>query len=288
MLDQSILNKIKLIKLQTRRKLSSLAVGQHKSSQKGYGLEFDQLRDYEIGDDIRYIDWKGSARGQKLLVKQYIHEYSKTILICIDISFSTEYGSALLAKKTILAQVATVLAIVSEYDKAQVGLILFSDSIQEFIRPKMGAAHIQFIIEKIWKAQPQRRTTNLKSVFSLLGLLKRKDSITFILSDFIDQNDFVKDLYLISKKYELIAIRCLDNYERRFCPNAFIHMIDAEQGGKIFLDARKNAGLDLFLQQRASQQEKEFKKAGMKLLDIDPHKDFMNELIAFCAHRMVY
>lgn len=286
MLDQDILNKIKLIKIQTRRRLASLSVGQYRASYHGHGLEFDQIRDYEIGDDIRYIDWKGSARAQKLLIKQYIHEYSKTILICVDVSFSTEYGSENCPKKHILAQIATVLAFAAEYDNAQIGLVLFSDIIEEFVPPKVGPNHMRMVIEKLWKIRSKHKKTNISTLLSFLDLLKRKDSIMFILSDFIDQSDFIKDIRILNKKYELVAIRCLDKREKNFSLGAFLHMVDSETGQTLFIDGRFSSDVDLFIKQRAAKQTTDLKKSGIPLLDIDPEKDFMKDLIAFCAYRI--
>lgn len=290
MLSQEIVKKIKLINIQTRRLLAGMQPGQHRSNKKGYGLEFDQIREYEPGDDVRYIDWNSSARMNKLLVKQYIHEYNKTLMICLDISASVYDGSHIAGKSEILAQVATVLTLAGQYNNANVGLLLFSDGVEEYIPPKTGANHVQYIMQRIWQVKPKRKNTRLQAALTLLASLKRKDMIAFMLSDFIDQHNFFNQIAFVNKKCELVAIRCLDVQEKNCYADAFVHVIDPETQQTMLLDAqdRGHKSAHFFIKQRARNQEMEFRKRGIDFLDVQLQQHFIDDLIKFFVRKMVY
>src|SRR5665647_3240289 len=146
MISSEILKKIKQIEIYTQRLLTGSLVGDSRSAIKGQGLEFDQLREYQMGDDVRFIDWSSSARMDKLLVKQYIEERNRTVLLAVDVSASTFFSSDQELKNESMAQIASVLALVADYGKDHVGLILFSDEIEEFVPPSAGRMHVRLIM----------------------------------------------------------------------------------------------------------------------------------------------
>src|SRR5579862_8407903 len=143
MLSPEIIKKIRQIEIATRRLLTGSLVGDSRSAVKGEGFEFDQIRDYQMGDDVRAIDWNSSARMDKLLVKQYIQERNRTVILAVDVSASTLFSSDDALKSDIIAQLASVLALVADYGKDTVSLLLFSDEIELFIPAGRGRQHVR-------------------------------------------------------------------------------------------------------------------------------------------------
>lgn len=289
MIDNEILKKIKYIEINTQRLLQGTYIGDYRSKEKGYGLEFDQIRDYELGDDVRFIDWNSSARMNKLLVKQYMHEYNKTIFIGLDISLSTLYGSGTQLKHSVLVALATALALAGQYSRSHVGLMLFADRVYDFIPAKMGKNHVHAIIQKMWSRSAQG-TTNIAVALKSLAQLKRKKAIIFLLSDFIDHHTYERELRFLSKRNDVIAIRCLDKTEKTLKLGGMIHVVDSETGQEMLLDGKSDAysSPNSFLKRRLVQQNNEFQKNHIDYLDIDPSKEYLEPLISFFAHRMMY
>src|SRR5690606_15018404 len=153
--------KIKQLEIFTRRLLNGSLVGDSRSAIKGTGFEFDQIREYSCGDDIRFIDWKSSARTNKLLVKQYIEERSRTVILAVDVSHSSIFGSGTLGKRDRIAEISCVLALVAQHGKDHVGLLLFSDDVCHYISPGSSLAHIHTIIETILTFDPIKSVTDI-------------------------------------------------------------------------------------------------------------------------------
>ena len=287
---QDVLKKVKQIEIQTRRLLRGALVGDSRSALKGTGFEFDQIREYQQGDDIRFIDWNASARMDKLLVKQYIEERSRVVLLAVDMSASGYLGSTDTLKHDIMAQIASVLALVTESGKDRVGLILFSDEVEYYLPPGRGKFHIHTIMEYVFGYKAKSKKTNLNSVFKKLAQLKRRDAITFVISDFIDDGIDSSYLSLVSQMYDLVAIRCLDNREYELPAVGFLPITDTETGEAVLVDLRKKHQpiMHDFLTTRLLEQDKLFKRYGVRVLDVANHSSFIGELIRFFRRRMRY
>lgn len=289
-INDDILRKIKQIQIYTKRLLRSSLVGDSRSAVKGTGFEFDQIREYQLGDDVRFIDWNASARMNKLLVKQYIEERSRTILLAVDVSASSFFGSAAQLKHDIMAQVASVLALVADCGKDRVGLLLFSDEVEHYIPPGCGTFHIRTIMEHVFGYKPKRRQTRIAIACEYLAQLKHKDAMTFIISDFID--DTLKDspLSLLAKLYDMVAIRCLDVNEVHLPAIGFLTIDDPETNERVVLDMRnrKKNSVHQFLKHRLAEQDKLFKQYGIDVVDVSPASPFIGEIIRFFRRRMRY
>jgi uncharacterized protein (DUF58 family) len=285
MLSQEILARIKKLQLHTKRMLNSNRLGDYRSSKRGYGLEFDQIRSYELGDDVRFIDWKSSSRMNQLLVKQYLHECNKTVIIALDTSASLQYGSGKTLKDERAKEVATVLAFAALYGKASLGLILFSDEVEKFIPPKQGQPHAQMIVDTIWQHVPTHKKTSLKNPLQRLAQLKRSDSLAFLVSDFIDQYDYERELSYVSRLYDLVAIRCLDECEKVIPFSGTIEVIDPESNQSAVLDLGSDA-LQRLMKDRLAQQNKFFIGHGVDHFDCSPNDSFIDALIGFFSVRL--
>jgi len=285
---KDILRKIKHIEIYTKRLLRGTLIGDSRSAQKGTGFEFDQIREYQIGDDVRSIAWNASARMNSLLVKQYIAERSRTIFLVVDVSQSNIFGSTACGKRDIIAQVASVLALVSDFGKDLVGLLLFSDVVEEYVPPGRGAFHVRKIMELLFSYQAKQTKTQIFAAFEHLLRLRKKDAVVFVISDFIDEQ---LSTYLpqMAVAYDVVAIRCLDDYEKQLPSVGFVVTQDIETGQIVTLDMRKaTTNSSLFLKNRLVQQDKLLKKYGIDLLKISPQHDFVGEIIRFFRKRMQY
>ncbi|MFC1842478.1 DUF58 domain-containing protein [Candidatus Dependentiae bacterium] len=289
MLSKEVIKKIRHIEITTKRLLSGSYVGDYSSAKKGTGFEFDQIRDYQMGDDVRFIDWKASARSNKLLVKQYIEERNRAVILVVDFSASIFYTSSQKLKFDVLSEIAAVLALVADYGKDLASLLLFTDKVEVFIPPARGRKHIHKIMEQLFSFKPKGKKTDINCALDRLAKLRRKDSIVFLLSDFVDSLS-EKKLYVVSKMYDLVAIRCLDKNERRLPNVGFINIEDIESGEHVLLDTRGRGSkkINKFLFDRLHGQEYMFKRFGVDYVDVYPSESFISDIILFFRRRMMY
>lgn len=269
---------IRAIQLYTKRLMQANLFGQSRSLQKGHSLEFDQIRDYQLGDDIRSIDWNSSARSNKLLVKQFFDERQRSILVALDISASSFYGSDSHLKITIARKIAAILSYAAFLGKDEIGLMLFTDSKEWYIPPRSGKAHVLQILEKIFSFTPVKRRTDIGPVLDTIMQLKKKNMMLFLISDFID-TDFQKQLAIVGRKFDTIAIHTSDQRESDFNASGLITMQDCETDQEYIV--KVGPALNGILQQRAQEQKKMFIKSGADLLEINFSIPVFDQLINF-------
>lgn len=269
--------KIKEIQLYTKRLMRINLLGHARSLVKGSGLDFDQLRDYQMGDDVRSLDWNSSARMNKLLVKQFNDERFRTIYIALDVSASTWYGSDAVLKQTILSQIAALISYAGFLGKDEVGLLVFSDTIETYIPARKGKAHIQAILERVFSAKIANAKTSLTVALDHIIKLRKKNAMVFLISDFID-NGFEQKLSTCAQMCDVIAVRMLDNLERDFSIKGLITVKDSESGK---LHVLKGASASSFLKMHAEYQKKILLKHQVEVLDIRPHAPLLEQLIHF-------
>jgi uncharacterized protein (DUF58 family) len=290
LVSPEIVSKIKQLEIFTRRLLNGSLVGDSRSAIKGTGFEFDQIREYSFGDDIRFIDWKASARNDKLLVKQYIEERSRTIFLAVDVSQSSIFGSGTHNKNSRIVELAAVLALVAQHGKDHVGLLMFSDTIEAYIPPGSSLHHIHHIMETMLSFKPKQSTTDISKALQHLLSVKKSDAIVFLISDFIDDK---LDTYLAqaARKYDLIAVRCLDANEKMIPSVGFITVEDLETGELLELDLRntRNNEVKKFLTARIDKQDKLLRRCGVDLFEVSPDRtDYLAAMVNFFRRRMQY
>ena len=283
-LSKEVLQKVRSIEIHTRRLLSGTLVGDYSSAKKGSGLEFDQIRDYQEGDDVRFIDWKATARQDKLLVREYIEERSRALLLVVDISASTFYGSSDVLKNDLYAQIASVLALVGDYSKDHVGLIMFSDHVQTVIPPKAGRQHVRRIMEYLFDSRPAG-TTEFQGALQRLIQMNRKDAMVFLISDFHARTGYEKLLRIVCKKYDTIAIRCLDRREYTMPDVGLLPIVDPETGIQGYIKTTTK-DVNVLIKEHNKEVEFVIKKCGASVLDLEVQKPFIGQLVRFCRQRM--
>lgn len=288
MISTDILKKIREIEINTRRILTSGRVGESQSTVKGSGFDFDQIRDYQMGDDVRSIDWKSSARCNKLLVKQYIEERSRTIILAVDLSASHTFASGTQLKSDGMLEVATMFALVATKAKDSVGLLLFCQDVELFIPPNTGMSHAHTLITRMYNHKRQGSKTVIASACQRIASLPIKNAIVFLISDFIDDN-FEKPLRIVAKQHDLIAVRCLDTREKSMVPIGFITVQDSESGQEFVLDLRSSGKkrIEQCLSNRLKEQTVFLQQAGADLLDIEIGRPYFNDIVRFFQKRML-
>lgn len=277
--------KIAQVELHTKRLMRANLFGHARSKVKGGSLEFDQLRDYQMGDDVRALDWNSSARMNKLLVKQFHDERHRTIIVALDVSESLFYGSEHL-KYDVLAQISAIIGYAAFLGKDEVGLLLFSDHVETYIPTRKGRAHVQIILEKIFATQPvatQQRSaqTRVSVALDYIAQLRKKNAMVFLVSDFIDDT-FEKSLSALAPVCDIIAVRLLDAFEHNFPVAGLISVRDIETGSEHIIDTRKSGvRFGNMLQERINEQAKIFARNRVDLLDIKNNAQLVDQLIHF-------
>ena len=285
MIDQTIHNKIKRIKIHTKRIMQSTLSGDYLSAFKGSGLEFDQIREYQAGDDVRSIDWNNSAKINKIMVKQFVEERERTVILAIDISGSTNFSSQAELRKETIAQLAGTLAFLASENKDTIGALFFSDVVEQYIPPSKGNVHIGRIIEAIFSITPKNTSTHLASALRFLANIKKRNAVVFMISDWIDESsDYQKLLKMVRCKFDFVGMRILDSCEHQLPDIGFLDVQDPETNTFITLDTRTS--LAQLLQSRLIEQKRLFDKYKIDLLDLTVAQPFINPLIKFFHQRI--
>ena len=237
---KEILKKIRRIELRTRRLVNSMFAGQYHSVFKGRGMNFEEVREYAPGDEIRSIDWNVTARMNAPYIKKYTEERELTVMLLVDVSASGIFGSVELSKRELAAEVASILAFSAINNNDKVGLILFTDRIELFIPPKKGRLHTLRLIREMLYFEPEGRGTDLAGALDYLNLVVSRRSVVFMISDFLAP-DFTKALTVTSKRHDLVAMPVIDKGESELPNVGIVTLEDAETGAQIDVNTSSKA-----------------------------------------------
>jgi len=237
---KEILKKLRKYEIRMRKAINSQMQGDFKSIFKGSGLEFDDVRTYQYGDDIRSIDWNVTARMNAPYIKKYTEEREMTVMLLVDVSASGIFGSVELSKRELAAEVASILAFSAINNNDKVGLILFTDRIELFIPPKKGRLHTLRLIREMLYFEPEGRGTDLAGALDYLNLVVSRRSVVFMISDFLAP-DFTKALTVSSKRHDLVAMPVIDKGESELPNVGIITLEDAETGEQIDVNTSSKA-----------------------------------------------
>lgn len=241
MIPEEVLKKIQKFHFSTRRQANDLFAGQYESAFKGQGIEFAEVREYQIGDDIRTIDWNVSARFGRPFVKVFNEERELTVMLLLDLSGSHLFGTKVKFKRELLAEVAGMLAFLAIRTNDKVGAILFSSQVEKYIPPKKGASHVWRLIKEIFTYQPQDLSTNLDVVLNYFNRVVKRHAIVFLISDCVDTG-FEKSLRLTAKKHDLVVIRVSDPAEDQL-PDVGLATLQDPETGQVALINTRSKGL---------------------------------------------
>jgi len=237
MLDRSIYKKIRQIEIRSRKAVNQLFAGEYRSVFKGQGLEFYEVREYVPGDDIRLIDWNVSARLGSPYVKKFIEERQQSIILCVDVSASQDFGSQKLNKNEAAAEIAAVLAFSAIKNNDLVGLLMFSDKIEKYIPPKRGRRHVLLVIREILSFKRQGKRTDMAQALRYLSRVNKKSSVLFVISDFLAEG-YEQPVRILSRKHDLIPIIIKDKMEKQLPRLPMVCFEDPESGELMDVDLR--------------------------------------------------
>ena len=226
---KDLLKKVRKIEIKTRRLSNHIFSGEYHTSFKGRGMTFSEVRQYQFGDDIRAIDWNVTARYNEAHVKVFEEERELTMMLMVDISGSSEFGTKNALKEDIVTEIAATMAFSATQNNDKIGLILFSDQIELYIPPKKGKSHVLRIIRELIEFQPKSNKTDVAQALKFLSSTQKKKAIVFLISDFMAE-DYEHTLKIASKKHDIIGIRVYDVREESIPNLGVVPMLDAETG----------------------------------------------------------
>ncbi len=236
-LSPELFRKIKAIQIRTQRLVTDALAGEYESAFKGRGMEFEEVREYQPGDDVRHIDWNVTARTGHPHVKVHREERELTVILLVDVSSSGAFGSTGKLKNEVAAEVAAVLAYAAIRSNDRVGLIIFTDGIERYIPPKKGRAHVWRVIREILTFRPTRRATDLEGALEFLGKVTRRRAVVFVISDFLDEG-YSDRLRVGARRHDMTAVSVTDPREVDLPSIGLIELEDAETGEVILVDTR--------------------------------------------------
>jgi len=237
---REILRKIRRLELRTRRLVESSFAGQYQSVFKGRGMNFEEVRPYSPGDEIRAIDWNVTARTGEPYIKKFTEEREMTVMIVLDVSASGNFGSVQESKRELAAEVAAILAFSAIHNNDKVGLLLFSDRVELFIPPKKGRHHILRLIREMLYFEPKGRGTDLAGALEYMNKLITRRAVVFVISDFFT-GDFTRPLTVSARRHDMVALPIVDPAEEELPDVGVILLEDPETGEQIEVDTSRRA-----------------------------------------------
>lgn len=284
---RELLRKVRRIQVRTDRMVNDVVVGEYRSVFKGRGMEFDEVREYVPGDDIRTIDWNVTARTNLAHVKRYVEEREMTAVLLVDMSLSGRFGSADRLKIDLATEISAVLAFSAIKNNDKIGLLLFTDSVEMYIPAKKGKQHVLRVIRELLGFRPAAGGTHLAGALEFLNRVLKRKAVVFLVSDFIDQN-FERDLALTRSRHDLIPVRVSDPREVSLPDVGLIELEDAETGERVLVDTRRRKVRDAFA--RAGRDETQMlagllRSMGMDTLEVSTDRFYMKDVMAFFRRR---
>lgn len=283
MLTKDILKQVRQIEIKTKGLVNEVFSGEYHSVFKGRGMEFSEVREYQFGDDIRNIDWNVTARYGHPYIKIFEEERELTVMLLVDMSGSLHFGSFEKTKQRIAAELSAILAFSALKNNDKVGLILFTDQIEKFVSPRKGRSHVLRIIREVLSFKPQGNKTDLKGALEYFNHTIKKKSITFLISDFIDDG-YEKIIKIIGKKHDFVSIILQDPREREIPKSGLVKMLDAETGEIRFLDTSSKVVQDYFsdkIKKSDAQIKDLFLRSRIDSIKIDTSKSYIKPLVDF-------
>ncbi len=287
MLTKELLKQVKQIEIRTRGMVNEVFSGEYHSVFKGRGMEFAEVREYQVGDDIRSIDWNVTARFGHPYIKVFEEERELTVMLLVDLSGSLVFGSVEKTKQTIAAELSSILAFSAMKNNDKVGLILFTDRIEKFVPPRKGRSHVLRIIREVLSFEPRGNETDIRGALEYFHHTIKKKSIAFLISDFIDRG-YDRILNIVGKKHDLVGIILKDPRERELPKAGLIKFRDAETGRIRFIDTSSKNVRQNFLstmQYHDKYRKDLFLKSGIDAINIDIGDSYVKPLVNFFKAR---
>lgn len=283
-----ILKRVRRIEIKTKGLSNHIFAGEYHSAFKGRGMSFSEVREYAVGDDVKAIDWNVTARFRTPYVKVFEEERELTVMLVVDVSTSSLFGTLQRSKRELITEIAAVLAFAAATNNDKVGVIFFSDKVEQFIPPKKGRSHILRIIRELVALEPvQQGSTRVSAGLEYLNNALKKRTITFLLSDFVSA-PYDSPLQLAARKHDLVGIHVYDRYDAELPDAGLVQVVDAETRERRWIDSsdksvRRAVGAQFLQLQQYNRQA--FRKTGASLMSVRTDEDYVKALQGFFKGR---
>lgn len=287
MITTEVLKKVRRIQIRTNRLVDSILGGAYNSAFRGHGMEFDRVREYQAGDEVRTIDWNVTARTGHPYVKVFREERELTVLTVVDVSPSERFGSGSQEKAELAAEFSAVIAFSAIRNGDRIGTVLFTDKVEKYIPPKKGTKHVLRVIREILEHKPESKGTDLKAALEFVARVLRRKATIFLISDFIAEG-YEKTLAAVRSKHDVIAVRNSDPRETSLPPVGLVALQDAETGEVVVVDSRSPRVRELFRTRAETQRAREselLRSLKVDSLEITTGKPYIEELSRFFRMR---
>ena len=288
MTPAELFREIRRIEIYTRRLVNDQLAGQYHSVFKGRGMAFEEVRQYQWGDDVRLIDWNVSARMNDVYVKLFVEEREMTVILLVDVSASEGFGTRRQTKASLLARLAATLAFSAIKNNDRVGLVMFTDRVERFVPPKKGKTHVLRVVSEILRFRPERRGTDLNAGLEFLGRIARRRAVVFLLSDFL-ASGYERSVRLASAKHDLVPLCVVDPSEEELPDAGLLYAEDPETGEVGVVDTSSPAVREAFrlaMQRRQAERERLFRRLHLDFINIRTSTEDLEPLVRFFELRM--
>ena len=285
---KELLKKIRLLEIKTKGLTKHIFSGEYHSAFKGRGMTFSEVRDYHFGDEVRTIDWNVTARFNEPYVKVFDEERELTVMLIIDVSGSENYGWENKTKKDLALELAAVLSFSAISNNDKVGAIFISDKVEKYIAPGKGKKHSLIILRELIEIVPESKGTNLNEGLKFFRNTQKKRSIAFVISDFMDDHDFMEGFKVSRKKHDMVALRLFDEAEGELPSMGVVQMFNAETGATTWVNTNSQKTKEIHAQNFHDFEvtlSKDFQKSGIDYASISTDEDFIKPLIKLFQNR---
>ncbi len=283
-----LLKKVRHIEIKARGLSRNIFAGEYHSAFKGRGMAFSEVREYQFGDDLRDIDWNVTARYNKPFVKIFEEERELTVMLIIDVSQSLGFGSKSMLKRDMVAEISATLAFSAIQNNDKIGVVFFSDKVEKFIPPKKGRKHILFIIREILGFEPESKGTDLNMVIRYMTNAIKKRCTAFLISDFVDSNDYNKALQIANNKHDMVAIQVYDSLSTRLPPVGLMKVNDPETGEVRWIDTSSKSVQNAYMlwwNKMQTNKDLAFMQSGVDNVSISTETDYVKFLLKLFKQR---
>ena len=286
-----LLKKVRQIEIKTRGLSQNIFAGEYHSAFKGRGMTFSEVREYQYGDDIRDIDWNVTARHNRPYVKVYEEERELTVVLLVDVSGSGNFGAVGSIKREQIAEIAGTLAFSADQNNDKIGVIFFSNKIEKFIPPKKGRKHVLLILRELLDFKPDNNGTNIEFALKFLTDALKKRCTTFMISDFIDDNDYTKAMTIAGKKHDLTAVQVYDQRDASMPNVGLVKFYDSETQTEKWVNtgsAKVRKAYDRWWYERQLTMSERMRKCNVDFTSIATDEDYVKALMALFKRRGVH
>ena len=283
-----LIKKVRKIEIKTRGLSHNIFAGQYHSAFKGRGMSFSEVREYQYGDDVRDIDWNVTARFNKPYIKVFEEERELTVMLIVDMSSSLDFGTVNQTKRDMVTEIAATLAFAAIQNNDKIGVIFFTDKVEKFIPPQKGRKHILYIIRELINFEPQSQKTDIKVPLEFLTNARQKRCTAFMISDFIDSNDYRNAMTIANRKHDLVAIQVYDRRLAQMPKIGLVKFRDAETGEEMYVDtssAKVQAHQREWWKAQVARLNDIFNKSRVDSVSISTEQDYVKALLNLFAKR---